>query len=79
MASKLRKKRGRTVKLHMTDRAVPVRKTNGGLPKANLRIFVRYAGGIHFFMNPQDPWFLKGHSLKIDAQGDEIRFIAEEA
>lgn len=32
------------------------------------------AGGITFFMEENDVWFLDGRKLKIDAEGEEIRF-----
>lgn len=35
------------------------------------------AGGIVFFMEESDLWFLEERDLVIDAKGDEIQFIIE--
>jgi uncharacterized protein YneR len=33
------------------------------------------AGGMTFYMERDDQWFLEGRTLTIDASGDQIRFI----
>lgn len=54
--------------------ALGIQKAQPGREPVALR---REAGGIDFFMEERDVWFLEGKSLTIDATGPDVRFVVE--
>jgi uncharacterized protein YneR len=45
------------------------------VPDGNGNLMQTNAGGITFFIEEKDQWFLQGQDLTIDAEHDNIRFI----